>query len=382
MAISHPCRVVHLTSVHIWHDTRVFSRMCRSLADAGYDVHLVVPRDDETSVQTVEGVHVHPVSRPNGRLSRVWSTSRAVCRTALDLNADIYHFHDPELIPFTLAMLARGRRVVYDAHEDVPQDLADKHWLSPTVGRALSVPIDWIERFAAGRFAAVVASEEAIENRFRKNCSETVTIHNYPRYSEFGACVKTTKRKSLVVHFGGISRLRAIEPLVQAFGLLPMELEAQLIVSGRCESDELMDSITVSAGYRRVDYVGWITPQEIRSYLGQAAVAMNLFSPAPNNQRVRSNRFYESLACGVPVVCSHFPEWKAIVDEIGCGLVVDPDDPERIADAIEYLLTHPDEARQMGNRGQEAIAERFNWETEKQKLFLLYDRLLKGVANA
>ena len=114
----------------------------------------------------------------------------------------------------------------------------------------------------------------------------------------------------------------------------------------------------------------------MRQLLAGATVALNLFSASPNNLRVRSNRFYESLAAGVPVITSNFPAWREKVEQLGCGIVVDPEDPRAIAQALDFLLTHPQEAGRDGARGRQAIVERFNWDLEQQKLVSLYARLI------
>ena len=250
---SGPWRIVHMTSVHLWHDTRVFRRMCRSLAQRGHQVHLVAPCADRTEMEIHDGVQLHPISPARGRLGRAWITSRQVCKRALQLRADIYHFHDPELIPHALWMAARGHCVIYDAHEDLPKDLLDKHWLKPPFHYALVKPLDWLERLAGARLAAVVAAEEEIEARFRRPGRETVTIHNYPALEDFPATARppVSDPAGYVVAFGGLSRLRAIEPVVQAFGLLPADRPARLILSGRCESPQLLESLRGMPGFRQ-----------------------------------------------------------------------------------------------------------------------------------
>jgi glycosyltransferase involved in cell wall biosynthesis len=180
----------------------------------------------------------------------------------------------------------------------------------------------------------------------------------------------------MLVSFGGVSRLRAIEPMVDALALLPAELNVRLVVSGRCDSDELMNRLRKSPGFSRFEYQGWLPHAAMRSLLKRASIAMNLFSNAPINRRVRSNRFFESMAYGIPVLTANFPYWREIVERIGCGLTVDPEDPRDIARAVTFLLTHPAEAHAMGQRGRQAVVEQMNWETECGKLFQLYDRLL------
>lgn len=369
-------RIVHMTSVHVWHDTRVFSRMCRAIAQAGHEVHLIVPRGDSDQVEQKDGVFLHPVPLPKTRRARLWTTSRDVCRVALGLHADIYHFHDPELIPHAWQMARRGHCVIYDAHEDVPKDLIDKHWLKPPLGHLLAGPIDWTERWAARKFAAVVAAEEAIERRFHGWARETISIHNYPCLSDFPPPDPHRTIQPWIASFGGLSRLRAIEPIVDAVGRLPDTLNVKLLLSGRCESEALMETLRRMPGFQRADYRGWLSHADMRTLLQQSALAMNLFSPAPNNLQVRSNRFFESLASGLPVITSNFPDWKAIVEKIGCGIAVNPEDPAEIARAMEYLLTHPAEAAEMGRRGREAVESHLNWEVEQQRLLQLYDRLM------
>jgi glycosyltransferase involved in cell wall biosynthesis len=84
------------------------------------------------------------------------------------------------------------------------------------------------------------------------------------------------------------------------------------------------------------------------------------------------------MAAGLPVVASNFPLWKEIVEGNRCGITVDPLDPKAIAQAIEYLLTHPEEARQMGENGRRAVEEKYNWESESKKLLGVYAKLLGG----
>ena len=121
----HP-KVVHLTSVHKAFDVRVFHKECKSLARSGKHVVLVVPHERDEIVDSIE---VKGIQVSSGRLSRMTRSAWSLYKEAKRQNGDVYHFHDPELIPIALLLAARGRTVVYDIHEDATADLLHKEYI-------------------------------------------------------------------------------------------------------------------------------------------------------------------------------------------------------------------------------------------------------------
>jgi len=85
---------------------------------------------------------------------------------------------------------------------------------------------------------------------------------------------------------------------------------------------------------------------------------------------------FEYMASGIPFIASDFPFWREIISDSNCALFVDPQDPQAIAGAMQWLLDNPEEAAAMGRRGRAAVEERYNWEAESGKLIALYRRLL------
>ena len=139
---------IHLTSTHRPFDTRVFQKECRSLAKAGYKVTLVVPHTEDV---VVDGVQIRAVPLPANGRERLKKTTRHVYKAALKENPKaIFHFHDGELLPFMMLLKMRGRRVIYDAHEDSPRQMLYQHWIPRILRRPIGLFM-WMLEWIAGR---------------------------------------------------------------------------------------------------------------------------------------------------------------------------------------------------------------------------------------
>src|SRR3954452_16207291 len=154
-----------MTSAHRPDDTRIFAKECRTLAAAGYAVHLVAPGAQDV---VRDGVRIWGVPPPASgrRLTRMTATVQDVYRRARSIGADLYHFHDPELMTAALLLARSGRDVIYDAHEDLAATMLDKPWLRPRLRRPLARLVPRLEPAAARRLAAVVPATPAIAERF------------------------------------------------------------------------------------------------------------------------------------------------------------------------------------------------------------------------
>ena len=367
--------VVHLSSGHLTSDLRIFCKECVSLQEAGFEVVLIA-RGDADGVD--RGVRQVAVKRGGGRLRRVTYGVWRVLRAALREDADLYHFHDPELIPLGLVLKGLGRRVVYDAHEDVPEDVLAAEWIPRRLRPILSRVVGNLERLSACCFDGIVAATPHIARHFPRH--KTVTAQNFAIFKESVAANRRPfdQRPPKVVYVGVIVRARGICEVVEAMSLLPKSLGARLCLIGEIRPASLEARLRATPGWEQVDFLGWRDQRQIAHHLAEARAGIVTFWPARCHFHCQPNKLFEYMAAGLPVVASHFPHWRGIVEGAGCGLLVDPRDPRAIAQAIEWLLAHPEEAEQIGRRGRAAAAARFNWQRESQRLLQLYDRLLHG----
>jgi glycosyltransferase involved in cell wall biosynthesis len=104
-----------------------------------------------------------------------------------------------------------------------------------------------------------------------------------------------------------------------------------------------------------------------------ARVGLLVLHPVEAHLESLPIKLFEYMAAGIPVVASDFPAWRELVGD--AGLLVDPYDVGAIAGAIDTLLDDPQAAEAMGARGRAAVADRYGWEGEAERLLSLYERL-------
>jgi glycosyltransferase involved in cell wall biosynthesis len=368
-----PLKVVHMTSVHTPFDPRIFHKECRSLARAGFSV-AVIGRDWQEGER--DSISVKSIPGAPSRIGRMTRTVWRVYKEARRQDADVYHFHDPELIPIGLLLRASGKNVIYDIHEDVPKDVMSKPYLPKWSRFLLSRFVDVLERTACGRFSALVVVTPSIAKRFTSINSRTIIVHNYPYVRELtrdGENAPWESRRQSVAYVGGLSAVRAIREMVYAMSYLPGSLPAQLELAGpESKGESNIDELRRHPGWARVKHHGFIDQHSTFKILQKVRAGLVLFHPEPNHFESLPQKMFEYMGAGLPVIASDFPYWRRILGDSGCGIFVDPQNPREISKAIEYVLTHPREAEDMGRRGQAAVLQNFNWDTEAEKLIQLY----------
>lgn len=423
-----PPRVCHISTVHAPFDQRIFHRACWSLARAGYDVHLLVQLDEPERV--VDGVHVHSIGptaqqglgmRAATRLRRFAAAERLARR----LQADVYHFHDPELIPLGIWLrLATRARVVFDCHENNTGYIQQKHWLQPWMRRLLVLGMSGLEFAAARCLDAVVAADEGVAGLFRHRyrARRVETLHNFPRLDLFpasaprqravqnleegspapvaqarasraatpsesggvaAAVAKPAPTDSVaaagdrpfdLVYHGTIPRYHLEVAFAVAEALRRREVRARWLFFGKCPEAAWAQAEIERRGLQ-ADFVLDPVPvphDQVAARVRQARIG---FIPLPDLPKFQHNiptKLFEFMQLGMPVVLSDLPPSRPFVGDGACAVMVPPDDAEAYAAAIERLLRDPARAASMGREGERRTRQRYNWERESEKLLQLY----------
>lgn len=376
-------RVVHVTSVHRPDDVRIFQKEARSLASVGNDVVVLALDSKRTSGEiqerTVEGVRIIsvPLGPVKGRLKRMTLGVYQLYKMAYKLDAAVYHLHDPELLPLGFVLRGWGKRVIYDVHEDLPKQILAKPWIPQPLRGVVAKAAFGLEKIAGRWINGFVAATPTIATRFP--ASKTVIVQNFPMLSELVPQVPVPykQRPRHVVYVGGISKERGLFQMIEAMERLSSPSQAKLILAGEFVSEALEREARSLPGWKYVEFLGWQSRGGVQDILSKSRIGLVVLHPMPNYWDSLPIKLFEYMAAGIPVVASDFPLWRRIVEDAGCGLLVNPLDPDAIAGAIDYLLSHPEEAEEMGKRGLRAVEQKYNWEREKEKLLAFYERFLE-----
>jgi glycosyltransferase involved in cell wall biosynthesis len=335
---------------------------------------LVAPHD---KAETVDGVRIDPVARPRNRLTRMTRTVMEVWRKARENQADIYHFHDPELLPVGVLLKRAGKRVIYDVHEHVVNDILAKGWIPPSLRRMIAGIAGSFEKLSVRKFDAVIAATPFIAGTFPG--PKTTLVQNFPRWGEFLNCntaLPYRERGYRAVYVGLAQRSRGAREMVAAANLIPSRFGARLALVGGIESAELRRDLSTMDGWERIDSVGFQARAGVVRHVADARAGLVVLHPTPGFINSQPVKLFEYMAAGIPVIASNFPDWRRFVDDIGCGISVNPLDPQAIADAITWLFDNPRQAELMGIRGQNSVRSTYNWDGQAQNLLRLYEEVL------
>lgn len=362
-----------MTSVHKPYDTRIFLKECRTLAKAGFDVTLIVPGQADAER---DGVKFVTVPKPSGRRERMLKTARLVCRAALQQNADLYHFHDPELIPWGLWMRLRGKRVVYDAHEEAANDVRDKTWLAPGVRSFAANFVNWLEAVGAKFFNGIIASRPSLMEHFPK--SKTALVNNFPILGELGRddVSPFRQRPRRACYVGGLNVERGFREMVEGLGAIPDDYEFELWIAGEVSPPELVEEMKAKPGFKRLKLLGMQNREQVAQLLNDSRFGIVFFKPIANHINSLPTKLFEYASASLPTVGTNMPHWQNVIQDGGLGFVLDIENPKEVGERFMYLTDHPDECEKVGKHAKIAVETEFNWDVESKRMIDLYRRIL------
>jgi glycosyltransferase involved in cell wall biosynthesis len=370
-----------LSSVHIALDNRVFYREARSLARAGYKVTLIAIHD---RTETKDGVKIIGLPTvPRWQRPRLWWT---LLQLARQTGADVFHFHDPELLLVTpwLRWLT-GKPTIYDVHEVYADFIKVKDYMPAWLRYPIAWSFNWLEPLLARLQSALIFSDDEIAVTFKNVHRPKLTLFNYPgRFfvdQGLAATRSNRPRPPVVLHLGGHERNRGTWLMIEAFHRVRQKMpEARLVLVGHFVPANLEQEVRAHVSRlgleSAVTIAGRVPFETVGNYLAQAAVGWLPWQPVPKNDKNIPTKLFEYMAYAVPIVSSELRSTRPFVQNGENGLLVTADDPAAHAEAILTLLSQPDDAAEMGRRGQQLVDTRYNWDEMEKQLIGFYQALM------
>ncbi|MGQ7848564.1 glycosyltransferase family 4 protein [Granulosicoccus sp. 3-233] len=369
--------ICQITTVHRRKDGRIFYKECLSLVEAGYRVTLIV--NDGLDDEQDQNVQLIDLGGYTGRVKRIVFAQPKALLTAWRLKADIYHYHDPELFGIGLILSLFGKKVIYDVHEDLPNDIMFKPWIRPRLQRYIARISAYLEGVLARRLAACVCTTQTILDRFKSaGGRDVVLLRNYPVIEGSKQPVPCNDDCSdrigalRLCYAGGISDSRGLRQMIELAGAT----QTRFCLMGPLRGVTI-EELEVMPGWQYVDYLGMLTKEEVEfEYCRQPAIGLVILLPGYGYDEALPIKLFEYMQFGLPVLCSNFPLWQSIVSDDECGIAVDPEDMPALCAAVQELKEDPDRFKAMAVRGKQAVREKYSWAAERTKLLDLYKSLL------
>lgn len=375
-------KVCHLASKHKMNDMRIFEKECKSLAKAGFDVTLI-GFGDTAKTEVIDGVRCISLFCPiKNNLELLRKRNKMSLETALEVDADIYHLHEPELLPVGMKLKRKGKIVIFDSHEYYGWQLHDNiHKI-----KVIKVPAFLMKMFGnlymryekhiCMKIDGVVqvCTMNGVDY-FDHRCQKTLFIRNLPSLSDYTRKTPIDYSQGpAVAMIGGITKERGITQLVEA----AHHAKAKLLLAGAFSPKTYETELKESPAYACVDYKGFLDKKGMVALLEEANIGASTLLNVGQYDKIDTlpTKVYDYMSMQLPVVISNTDFAQKMNEKYHFAICIDPEKPEDIADAIKWLKEHPEQAVEMGNNGRKAIEEEFNWEKESEKLVDFYKNLL------
>lgn len=369
-------KVCHVISGYFRNDPRIFQRQCKSLREAGFSVSLLTNDDQPDAI--LEGI---PIYSTNcywiSRLRVLLFAKKQFLLRALEIDADIYQMHSPELLSLGIALKKAGKIIVYDAHEDLPRHIIEKDWLPRLIRRPLSFIFEKYMNRILRSYHAIVSPHSHVVDSLKKINPNITLITNFAKVLPRNAINfnEYSQRNPIICYSGTVYLHSNQVTILDAIKQFP---NVKYNIAGYCSPDYL-EFLSKHESFDKLSYFGRINWAELSDFYNEARIGVVVIDYKMNLGWKRGtyavNKMFEYMEAALPIICSDYDLWQDIIDEYNCGICVEPGNLKQMSDAIEFLLNNAEAAFVMGQNGRKAVLEKFNWLTQEKKYVDLFNNL-------
>lgn len=359
-------------------------RQAKSLIEDGFEVFNVVSdiKDDEYE----NGVKIISCGyKAKNYVQRLINAPWKLYKKLLQVDADIYHTVCIDQLLLCWLLKRKGKKIIVELQEDHPYSL---YWKSQKPKWVISILVYFMRiwmLFVLKRVDAIFTVTPDIVSYLEEWGISNDKIHLQGNFPIVNKNYELTfedymNREDRILYFGLIYSYSKQEVFLKALSEVK---NIQYLVAGKFMSNELnsyMPYITNLPEWKNVEFINGFKHDELKTFINKSTISNVLrdFSVYPREKKGSLGiiKIFESMEAALPIICSDMPTYREIMDKYKCGILVDPLNTIQIKDAIEYLVTHKEEAWKMGQRGRQAVIEEYSWDALSVKYIKLVNKLL------
>ncbi|MCH1547895.1 MAG: glycosyltransferase family 4 protein [Flavobacteriaceae bacterium] len=369
-------KVCHIISGYYRIDARVFQRQCKSLQKDGYDVSILT--NDGEPEDIIEGIVFYSCEKVyQSRIKTLLSATKQFYKKAKGIDADVYQLHSPELFSLGLKLKKLGKKVIYDAHEDLPRHIQEKEWLPKIIRKPLSIIVEWYMNYSLSKFDFIITPHSHVLLDLKNKVKNIELIANFPivKESHNFTLEEYLKRENIICYTGTVysySNQELLGRIVSNFKDLKYNIAGYM-------DDNLLKKLKTMILKSKFKFHGRIPFNQLPIFYNQATIGYVLYDYKLNlGYKLGSygtNKIFEYMEEGLPFICTDYTLWKDICNNYNCGIFIPPGDENKLKEALTFLITNKEQAYKMGQNGKKAVKDIFNWTSEERKYLKIFENI-------
>jgi len=226
----------------------------------------------------------------------------------------------------------------------------------------------FFERFLPYTAKGIVVISTYLQNKYNKYSAKIPLIHipissyvtlNVSKNTTFNSPVK-------IVYSGSFGAKDGLDTLIFAFDEFSQSnSNCQLLLSGKTKDTSLVRKYCENP---HVKYIGYVPDEEFDSFLAQADILCMTRNKMQFANAGFPFKLGEYLATGKPVIASKVSDVELYIENGKDAVLVEPEQPAQIVDALNFLVNNPDKAFEIGKNGQQKCILHFNPAENAKKL--------------
>ena len=360
-------KILHLSTVHVADDLRIFQKEVRSLRALGWEVVVAGIRSPHPP-DDLAPAHIFEPAKSPGK--RMLTTIPRVVEVVKEQRPWLLHFHDPEILAAVPFVRRYCERIVYDSHEHISEQTRNKPYIPAMLRPLASSVVGAAEALLLRNIDAVVSPTPHIAAHFRALGKPVAMVANYPDQAYLPEFADPATRKSQAVYTGALAEARGLDTMLAAAS----EIGAELHLAGKVTAQR-RNLLEEAAQGKNIHYHGWMSRADCLNLQCESMVGLQLQMPLPQYMTAIPTKVFEYLSMGLIVICSDLPFLRELFAGFSTIRFIDPADARQLSVAWRAALEDYPRMTEDLRASRKKVLEEFTWESQVSELESLYRRL-------